>query len=103
MDEKGVIAAREWVGADSLQRFIIDANDDDAGVGGAPAAGGEAKVEGALLDILQEEEAGALIAADSGIGEEGEAGGGDNDSDGGVSLLREPLGCDSERQSCPRE
>ncbi len=86
-----------------MQRLIVDADDDDAGIRGALAAGGEAEIEGALLDILKKEEAGALAAADSGVGEEGEAGGGDKDSDGGMGLLRKPFGCDSDRHAYPRE
>src|SRR5208282_3057741 len=88
--QKSVVTSRQGVGTDCLQRLVVNANDDDARIRSALAAQGKAKVERALLDVLEKQKAGTLVAADSGIGEEPQADGRHHHRNGGVGLVRKP-------------
>ncbi len=99
--QNSVVASRQRVGPDRLQRLFVNANDDDARIRNAPAPHGKAKIERTLLDVLQKQKAGTLIAADSRISEEGQTDGRHRHRNGGVGLLREPSGYKCELHPIP--
>src|SRR5208282_568507 len=100
--QKSVVTSRQGVGTDRLQRLVVNANDDDARISSAFAAQGKAKVERALLDVLEKQKASTLVAADSGIGEEPQTDGRHHHRNGGVGLVREPSGGAAEMRPYPR-
>ena len=100
--QKSVVTSRQGVGTDRLQRLVVNSNDDDARIRSALAAQGKAKIERALLDVLEKQKAGTLVAADSGIGEEPQTDGRHRHRNGGMGLVRKPSGCNSEMPPYPR-
>jgi len=72
-----------------LQSVLVDANDDDAIVVGPRSAQSETHVERALLDVTNKLESGAVVATDTGVGEDEEAERGDEKRDGEIGVACE--------------
>jgi hypothetical protein len=79
-----------------LQCLIVNSNDDDARIHSALAAEGEPNIKRALLDVLDKQKAGTLIAADSGISEERQTNGRRRQGNRDAAVVRKPFGCSAE-------
>ena len=66
INQLSVAFTREWERTDVLKRLLVDINDHDAIVVGALASHPKSQVQGALLDILEKNEACVGVTTNSG-------------------------------------
>jgi hypothetical protein len=68
--ERNKRISRQRIRADFPQRLLINADDHNAGVWCAFTAYGKSEVQGALLNVLQEDESGPAAFTDSRVGKQ---------------------------------